>query len=724
MSDKAKRVAALSPEQLQKVFERLRAKAPAPEPGTPGSAGSRIGRQPREEGAIPLSFSQERLWFLDQFAPGTPLYNVPSAVLLSGPLRPEALRRSLEEVARRHEVLRTTFAARDGRPFQVIAPATDVRLPLVDLAGLPTSRRQEELDRVLAAAARRPFDLARGPLLRTLLLRLEPLSHAFLLTLHHIVSDGWSTGVLIREVASLYTAFVAGEPALRTALPELPLQYADYAIWQRQHLQGSRLEALLAYWSGRLAGVPVLTLPTDRPRAAAEAPRGAYQVLRLPEEATRRLQALAQGEGATLFMGLLAVFQALLARYSGQEDFGVGSPIANRNRSEIEGLAGFFSNTVVLRADLRGTPGFRELLRRVREAAVGAYAHEELPFERLVEALQPERDLGRNPLFQVSFSWQAQPLSTPAMGELAVRSLPVVTGTAKFDLGLSWREAGGRVAGAIEYNSFLFDATTIARFRRAFEQLLVSALADPEAPVESLPLLGAAERHQVATEWNAPFVPRPGLPLVHRRVERAAAARPDAPAADGLSYGELNRRADLLARRLRRLGVGPESLVAVLLERSPDLVTGVLAVLKAGGAYVPIDPAYPPERVALLARSTRTGQGPALLVTRRTLLATLPEEAAREVRAVLVDDDAGEGLEGEDAAEPVILPEHPAYVIFTSGSTGTPKGVVITHGSLASRVDWYLESFPATPEDRFAQIVSLGFDPVVMEIWPALAAGA
>jgi amino acid adenylation domain len=667
-------------------------------------------------GHPPLSFAQQRLWFLDQLVPSNPFYNVDATIRLNLELDVVALERSLNEIVRRHEALRTTFALVDGEPVQVIAPELAVPLPLVDLRAHP--EREVEAYRLATAEALRPFDLARGPLVRTCLLRLGEAEWVLLLTMHHIVSDGWSMGVSYRELTALYGAFASGGPS---PLSELPIQYADFAVWQRGWLSGSVLAEQLAYWKERLAGLPRLELPTDYPRPPVLTYAGGSHAFTLPPALAERLKTLVRGEGVTLFMTLLAAFQALLARYTGQDDVVVGSPIANRNRAEVEGLIGFFVNSLVLRTSLAGNPSFRVLLGRVREVCLGAYAHQDLPFEKLVAELQPERDLSRNPLFQVTF----QLFNVPGAGrpdEPSALPLEVKGATAIFDLRVDMREgAEGALLGRIEYSTDLFGAGTIERLAGHYRRLLEAVADDPDRRLGELPLLTEDER-RLFGEWNqtARFYPRDTT--IHTLFEARAGASPEALALIGgqerLSYGELNRRANRLAHHLRARGVGPETLVGVCLERSPGLVVVLLAVLKAGGAYLPLDPAYPPARLAFMLEDAAVP----VLVTSQTLSSVLPETGA----ALVFLDGDGEAIarEPDDDPDSSAGADRLAYVIYTSGSTGQPKGVMIEHGALSNHMLWMQESFPLSPEDRVLQRTPFSFDASVWEFWAPLLAGA
>jgi acyl carrier protein len=591
-------------------------------PGRDGASAAVLSKAPplvpaRRDGELPLSFAQQRLWFLDQLEPASPFYNIPESVRLNGPLDVGMLERALNEIVRRHESLRTTFLNVDGRPVQVIAPYLPVPLPVEDLQHLPKVDQEAEVYRLAQEEAQRPFNLSQGPLLRARLLRLEQTEHVMLLTTHHIISDNWSSTILVREMAVLYDAFAHGRSS---PLPELTLQYADYAARQRNWLQGEVLQMQLDYWKEQLAGVPpLLELPTDRPRPPVQSFHGAYRTFTLSKEVSDGLRALSQREGVTLFMTLLAGFQTLLSRYSGQEDICVGSPIANRTQAELEGIVGFFVNTLVLRTDLFGDPTFRELLQRVREVALGAYGHQDLPFEMIVEAVQPERSLSRSPLFQVMFVLQSSihnlpPVRVQVMSDLTLSPVEAHSGTSKFDLTLFMIEAGEQLSGALEYNTDLFDDVTADRLLEHFSVLLAGIVADPNQRISALPLLTEAERHYLLVEWNQTAADFPAERCAHELIEEQAARTPDAPAVvayrrghEGaapavivLTYGELDQRANQLAHYLRDLGVGPETIVAISVPRSVEMVVGLLGVLKAGGAYLPIDPSYPAERIRFM----------------------------------------------------------------------------------------------------------------------------
>ncbi|HZF12188.1 MAG TPA: amino acid adenylation domain-containing protein, partial [Thermoanaerobaculia bacterium] len=673
----------------------------------------------------PLSFAQQRLWFIHQLDPESPAYNVPAAIELTGRLDRAALAAALGEVVARHEVLRTTFPAVEGRPVARVAAPGGFSLPLIDLQGLPEEERAEAVRRLGAEEAERPFDLARGPLLRAALLRPSAEEHVLLLDLHHIAFDGWSVGVLVRELAALYAAHAASTEGSPSPLPPLVVQYADFAAWQRDWLRGAVLDAQLGYWRERLAGAPAaLALPTDRPRPAVRSGRGAVQPVRLPATLAGALAALARREAATLFMVLLAGWDALLFRLTGQTDLVVGSPVANRNHREIEELIGFFVNSLPLRVRLSPQDGFRALSGRVREAALGAYAHQDLPFERLVEELAPERNLQVTPLFQVSFGLQNTPRQALSLPGLRLTLLETPSSTAKFDWTLALAEEGEEIAGALEYGRDLFDPTTIRRLLGDFERLLAGAVAEPDRPVEELPLLSPAELHQLLLDWNETGVgPEPGS-LVHGSFESWAERTPDTAAvvvagiaSEVLTYAGLDRRANQLARRLRSLGVAPDSMVGLCVERSPSMIVALLGILKAGAAYVPLDPDYPRERLAFLVEDARLP----VLVTEERLLGALPEMSA----TILCLDADGPAIaqESDGRFASGASPESLAYLIYTSGSTGTPKGVMVPHRGWSNLAAAERRLFALPPGSRVLQFASASFDASAWEIAMAWGAG-
>ncbi len=694
-----------------------------------GAAGSAAPIVPVDRAAlprIPLSFSQERLWFLARLDPESPAYHVPAPVVLRGVLAPAALAAAFAALLGRHEALRTCFPAADGRPFQEVAPppaigARAAALPLVDLGACPEGARRGEAARLALEAALRPFDLAAGPLLRTALVRLAGEEHLLLLSLHHTVSDAWSAGILLRDLAAFYGAALGG----RAVLPPLPVQYADYAVWQR----GLDLAPGLAYWRTRLAGLPeALELPMDRPRSTAPRALGGAAELALPPALAAGVARLGRQGRATPFMVLLAAYQALLGRLSGQDDFAVGTPVAGRTRRELEDLAGFFVNSLVLRADLAGDPPFAALVERARETALAALEHQEVPFERLVEELDPVRDTGRNPLFQVALALQNTPPPAAALPGLTIAPYALAAAPAQFDLTLALAPAGEGMSGALAYRADLFDPATALRWADGFRVLLEAAAADPAARLSDLPLLSPAARHQLLAEWNATAAAFPAEALVHRLFEAQARRSPadpalseDSAAGERLTFRQLDERANRLARHLAGLGAGAETPVGILLERSAGLLVAVLAVLKAGGAYVPLDPAAPPERTADLLAACGAG----LLVTRAGLAAGLASGPGLAVPAVLLDADA-DAISRQSAAGPesAVLPGHLAYVLFTSGSTGAPKGVMVEHRALANHMLWMAGAYPLTPHDRLLQKTPVTFDASVWELFAPLLAGA
>ncbi len=666
----------------------------------------------------PTSFAQGRLWFLDQFEPGSSVYNIPLAVRLAGVLDVEALEAALNALVERHEALRTRFGLEEGDPVQLIAAALKVPLPVDDLGSVPEEGREEEVQKRVQTEGDIPFDLAQGPLLRARLLRLEERTHVLVLTLHHIISDGWSMGVLMRELSALYRACGQGAPS---PLPALPVQYADYAIWQRDWLQGAVLDKQLSYWRDQLKDLPVLDLPTDRPRPAMQSFRGAQIGFVLTESLTKAVEALSQRAGVTLFMTLLAAFQLLLQRYSGQDDVVVGSPIAGRNKVEIEGLIGLFINTLVLRTDLSGDPTFMELLGRVREVALGAYAHQDLPFDKLVEELQPERDLSRNPLFQVMFIMQNAPRAELDMTGIKPSLQSAQRVTAKFDLTLSMIKKPDGLQGILEYNLDLFDAATVESLASHFQTLLQGILSAPDRPVGELPMLSETERQALLVDWNATALVCEPETLVHQLIE-AQVDRTPASVAVGfedrrLSYQALDQKANQLAHHLQALGVGPDVLVGVALERSELMLVALLGVLKAGGAYVPMDPDYPGARLAYMLEHSRVH----VLLSQDSMLERIPEHQAQ---LVCIDSDWDSiGQLASDRPAAAVRPEHLAYVIYTSGSTGKPKGVQVSHGAVVN----FLNSMALKPgisgRDVLLAVTTLSFDIAVLELYLPLIVG-
>ncbi|HYH78578.1 MAG TPA: amino acid adenylation domain-containing protein, partial [Longimicrobium sp.] len=690
---------------------------------------ARLRGQVRSSGIVPrahrdgapLSFAQERLWFIDRLEPGSAVYNVPVALRMGGALDEAALERSLSEIVRRHDALRTTFREVDGSPVQVIAPFGGFTLPVEDLSGLGEADREVEVRRRTTEEAMQPFDLSAGPLFRAVLLRLGAEDHVLLLSMHHVVSDGWSLGVLDRELSALLAAYSEGR---ESPLPELGVQYADYAVWQREHLRGEMLERQLSYWRERLAGAPeLLELPTDHPRPAVQTFRGAGERIELPGELLDRLRALGRSEGATLYMVVLSAFQVLLSKYGGSEDIVVGSPVAGRTRDEVAGLIGFFVNTLVLRTDLGGDPSFREVLRRVREVTLGAYEHQELPFEKLVAELQPERSLSHSPLFQVSFALDDVEESGSGVAESSTEGVDPEFAFAKVDLALALVATRRGLRGGLYYSTDLFERGTVERMLGHLGRVLEQVAADADVRLSRLELLGEGERALVLEAWNRTEAEYPADRCIHELFEAQAARTPDAVAVEfegeTLGYGALNKRANQLAHHLAGLGVGPETRVGICLERGTEMIVSVLGVLKAGGAYVPLDPAYPAERLAFVLADAEVP----VLVTQESLRAALP--AGDGVAVVSVDGD-GERIAAEFAENPErgARPDHLAYVIHTSGSTGTPKGVMVPHRGVPNLAYAQARRFGIDGTSRVLQFASLSFDAAVAELFDALLAGA
>ncbi len=670
-------------------------------------------------GAMPLSFAQQRLWFLNQLEPSNPLYNVPIAIGMSGQLHFDALERALNEIVRRHEVLRTTFGVRDNQPVQVIAEGLALTVLVSDLTGMTPDQQHGAVHHLGIEKAKDIINLRTGPLFRANLLRLGAKENVLLLNMHHIVSDGWSQWQFIRELAALYGAFVEGKPS---PLPELPVQYSDYAVWQRGWMRGEVLEQHLAYWKKQVGGAPaVLELPTDRVRPPVQTYRGATLTEQFPMELLEQLRALSRRECATLFMTLLAAYQTLLYRYTAQEDIVVGSPIANRNRAEIEELIGFFVNTIVLRTDLSGNPTFRELIQRVRSIALGAYAHQDLPFEKLVEEVQPERSLSHNPIFQVLFTLQNAPRSEFKLPGLDLRSIDIHTGTSKFDLGLFVVEKPEGLSCMVEYSTDLFDATTIQRFLSHFRMLLEGIVANPDQRIAEILLLAAPEREQIVVQWNKTDVDYPRDVCLHQFIERQAERTPTAVAVvwggERRTYRELNTRANQLAHYLRKLGATPEVLVGVFLERNVDLLVAILAVLKSGSAYVPLDPVYPRERLRAILEDAKAP----IVLSQQSLAGELAGTSAK----ILCLDSDWEKVRLESCESPDVRlnSESLAYVLFTSGSTGRPKGVALEHRSAATFVHWAQSVFTPAELGGVLFSTSVCFDLSIFEMFVPLSVG-
>ncbi|WP_375760789.1 amino acid adenylation domain-containing protein [Corallococcus exercitus] len=667
----------------------------------------------------PLSFAQERMWFLDKWSPGSAAFHMPTAVRLTGTVDTDALRRALALLVERHDTLRTTFQEREGGAVQIIASTGEVPLEVMDLQGLPASEREAEAQRRVVALAQQPFSLEQGPLLRAVLMLLGNGEQVLLVDQHHIVSDGWSMGVLVHELAVLYRACLEGQPS---PLKPLPLQYADWAVWQKDWLQGAELERQLTYWKNRLNPHALLELPQDKPRPALMSSKGERQVMHLSPALTNALKALGQREGRTLFVTLLSAFNVLLSRYTGQDDIVVGTPIAGRPRAEVEGLIGLFVNMLALRSDLSGKPTFKELLRRVHESTLDAYAHQDIPFERLVDALKPERHLSHSPIFQVMFVLQNAPMPALEAPGVLMEAKPVDTGTTKYDLSLLLVDLPQGLRVTAEYSTDLFERSTAERLLGHYLTLLEGIAAQPDLPISRLPLLPSAERQRVLKDWNDTAVTHPKDATLTSLIEAQVARTPDAVALEfegsRLTYRELDARANQLAHALRKHGVGPEVRVGLCVERSLEMVVGLLGTLKAGGAYVPLDPGYPQERLGWMLEDAR----PPVLLVQERLLSRLPASDAKVVKL----DTGWEDIAREPTTAPVpsATPDSLAYIIFTSGSTGRPKGAMNAHGPVVNRLLWMQSAYQLTPRDVVLQKTPFSFDVSVWEFFWPLMTGA
>jgi amino acid adenylation domain-containing protein len=668
---------------------------------------------------LPLSFAQQRLWFLDQLQPNSALYNIPMVLHFRGNLNQKALEQSLQEICDHHEVLRTNFVTIGGQPTQVIQTTRET-ISVVDLQDLPIHEQAEKTQQLKQKQATQPFDLAKESLIRITLVVLSETEHLLLVCMHHIISDGWSIEVLIHELTSLYNAYVQNQPA---NLAPLPIQYADFALWQKQWLQGDVLQSQLNYWQNQLtAAPPLLSLPTDHPRPAVQSFVGTQQEFSLSPKLSQALTELSHQQGVTLFMTLLAAFDALLYRYTGSGDILVGTPIANRNRSEIEGLIGFFVNTLVMRTDLSDNPSFSQLLTRVREVTMDAYAHQDLPFEMLVEALQPERDLSHTPLFQVAFVLQNTPKSEIAMTGLTVTDLPPENTTAKFDLTLAMVNMDDGLKGVWEYNTDLFESSTIERLSGHFLNLLGGIVANPQERISQLPLLTESETNQLLIEWNNTQVDYPEYKCIHQLFEEQVKRTPDAVAVvcsqQQLTYNELNCRANQLAHYLQSLGVKPDTLVGICLERSLEMIVGLLGILKAGGAYLPLDPEYPSERLQFAIADAQLS----LLLTQEGLIDKLPKHQAPLILLEQIREEINQN--SQDNLTGVVTANNLANLIYTSGSTGKPKGVMVEHRGLFNLAQAQIKTFNLQSNSRILQFASLNFDASIWEIILAMGAGA
>ncbi|MBC1213138.1 non-ribosomal peptide synthase [Trichormus variabilis ARAD] len=717
MSELLKRLEQLSPQKRELVLQKLLAQQSSTINNKP--------KLPRIEAVssdklIPLSFPQQRLWFLDQMEGNSAAYNMAAAVEITGNLQVSILENIIAEIIQRHAILRTNFKNVDDNAVQIIAPHLTINIPVIDLQTLPVAEQFAEVECLAIAEQLKPFDLANDCLLRVTLLQLAPESYVLLVTMHHIVSDGWSMGVFIQEFSTLYTAFSQNQPSL---LPELAIQYADFAHWQRQCLQGEVLENQLNYWRQQLAGIPpILELPTDRPRPPVQTFQGQTLYFELDQNLTKQLNILCQKSGTTMFMTLMAAFATLLYRYSRQSDIVIGSPIANRDRQETFPLIGLFVNTLVLRTNLEGNPSFAELLQKVKQVALDAYAHQDVPLERLVEALQPERSLSHMPLFQVAFAMQNAPMGKLELPNLSLNLLKIENRTAKFDLALSMQETESGLLGEWEFNTDLFDATTISRMARHFQTLLENIVANPQQRIAEVSLLSASEQHQLLVDWNNTTTDYPQGKCIHQLFEEWVEQTPDAVAVvfenQQITYKELNHRANQLAHQLQTLGVKPDVLVGICVERSLEMIVGLLGILKAGGGYVPLDPNYPSDRLAFMLNDAQLP----VLLTQQQLVEKLPEHQAI---AICLDADWNE-IAKNNSFNPTstVTTANLAYVIYTSGSTGKPKGVMVEHTGLCNLAKAQIQTFDVQTSSRILQFASFSFDASIFEVVMALGTGA
>ncbi|NEP12785.1 MAG: AMP-binding protein, partial [Symploca sp. SIO2C1] len=675
------------------------------------------------DGQLPLSFAQQRLWFIEKAGLSSNAYNMPLTLHLVGKLDEVALQQSLNHIIVRHETLRTSFSSINDTPVQVIRPPFELELTSQELSGLTPSQQKSQLQLLLQTENERLFNLEVDPPIRAILLKLGATEHILQVTLHHIASDGWSLTVFTKELSDHYTAAVQEQPS---PLPELAIQYADFAVWQRNYLQGQTLETQLDYWKQKLQGLPQLQLPTDHPRPAVESFNGAGLPINLPASLSSKITQLSQQQGMTLFMTLLAAFKVLLYRYTAQEQIAVGSPIANRNRREIEGLIGFFVNSLVMYTNLSGQPSFLEVLNRVRQTALEAYSHQDVPFEKLVEELQPERSLSQNPLFQVSFALQQSEVMNPSFSlpnlEVGWYQGTGVEMTVRMDLELHLWPVGDEIQGLCAYNRDLFEAETIQQMLSHYQNLLSAVVDNPNQPITLLPLMSSIEQQQLLVAWNNTKTHYPTDKCIHQLFEAQVEKNPDALAIvfeeQKLTYSQLNSKANQLAHYLQDLGVKPQMLVGICVERSLEMIVSLLAILKAGGAYVPLDPSYPPSRLNYMISDAQLS----VVLTIEKWRNHLPETIA----SVIVLDTNGEIISQHSTENLVNLAttEQLAYIIYTSGSTGQPKGVTIPHQGLLNLVFWHQSTFEVTPSDQASQIAGVAFDASVWEIWPYLSAGA
>jgi amino acid adenylation domain-containing protein len=685
------------------------------------SSGEKQAIQKRNQAdPLPLSFAQQRLWFLEQMNPGSPAYNIPSAVLMKGRLDLNALTESFNQVIRRHEVLRTVFRMTDGRPFQVILPELKINMPVYDLTGVSGEDQMEEAGKIITEDNLKPYDLNNGPLIRILLIKLQEEENVLCLNMHHIISDGWTLQILMREVSALYSACSSGKAS---AVPEPPIQYGDYTVWQREWVQGDTLKKQMDYWVKKLTGSQgVLELPTDFQRPPVQGFKGARQHLEIPAGLVGELSVLAQKKGATLFMILLTALKIVLHKYSGQSEIIVGTPIAGRNRTELEGLIGYFVNTLALRTDFSGNPSFDELLKRVKETTQGAYDNQDIPFENIVEVLQPERDLSRNPMYQVCFSYQSEAIPEIHMQGLNIDSLGVESGTARFDIELQLWKDNDIIKGFFEYSSDLFESSTMARFSEHFLCVLANIAKYHEKAISDISVMSEYEKKKILYDWNNTYAEYSQDLSVHRLFEQQVLKTPDRTAVifedQRLTYRELNISANQLANYLKKLGAGPETFVGICVERSTDMLIAQLGILKAGGTYIPIDPAYPSERIAFMIQDAKMP----FIITQQGLSDSIP---GQDAKIICIDSEwnsiCRESI--ENSADSVASTDL-AYIIYTSGSTGKPKGVEIPHGAVVN----FLKSMSREPgicqDDRLLSVTTLSFDIAALELFLPVTTGA
>ena len=669
---------------------------------------------------FPVSFSQQRLWILDQMTPGTAFYNLSAGIRLSFPVNILVLKKSLNEIVRRHEILRTTFTEAEGKPAQLVASSMEMELDFRDLWARPAAMREDNVRQLMGAEARLPFNLRHGPLIRASLYKMDPQNYILQVTVHHIIFDAWSQVVFMRELTAIYDSFMQGKSS---PLVDLPIQYADFAVWQREHMHGDTLRQHLNYWKRQLEAIPSLDLPHDKKRPAIQSYRGITEYVAIPAPLTAALRVFSQQQGATLFMTLLAAFATLLHRYSGQEDIVVGAPVAGRSQSEMEHLIGFFINSLVIRADLSGDPSFAQLLQRIKIVSLDAVTHSELPFEKLVEELHPDRDLSRNPLFQVSFQiMQFPPLANSPADSVKANLLGFDKGTAIFDLRITLTEENDSISGEIEYSTDLFETATIQRLWTNYQALLEDMIAGPHKRLSQLHLMRDAERHRLLDEWNDTSTRFEATRLLHRLFEQQVIETPDRTALMfgevEMSYQELNDRSNRLAHFLRAAGLQPGSFAGVYLERSEMMVVAFLAILKAGAAYIPLDPAYPAERTKMIIEDAKVE----IIITQSSLAGLLTN---MHVQTIVPAEQWLRIM--EQPTTNLNLEIHPlqlAYVIYTSGSTGKPKGVTIPHAAICNHMLWMKKEFPLNADDLLMQRTPYSFDASVWEFYAPLISGA